>query len=851
MEEVFWIGLAILLVGSILAFPIATFVICMGLRKRQKQQAQEMADLRQGVYSRLDGLVAAAPRAAGPKTPPPVAAKTVEQVTPVVAPATEAQHEPDKSAVTAASGRVAAKTVTTPTVAVTKPAAAPVQAPPPPRLPVTAKVREPNQFELAARKIIKGIWSWIIVGEEHRKEGVSVEFAVATNWLVRVGVLVVVVGIGYFLSYSSTRGWLQPLGKVSLSLLVGSGLIAGGIHLLGKRYHIIAQGLLGAGLAVMYASIFAASNRYSLIGMGTSFALMTCVTAGAAFMSVRFGSMLIAILGIIGGYGTPIMLSTGSANFIGLYSYMLLLGVGVLGIAHRRNWHLLNFLAFAATYGLIAASLHRYFQPDRFWHVMPFLIAFFALFSTVIFIYQVVNRQKATLLELIMLVLNAGFFFGISYLLIKESYTTEWCSAVALGLAAFYTGHIYLFMTRKGRDRGLVLGFISLAAFFLIVTVPLVLSDQWLTLCWSVQALVMLWLAGKMNSRFLQYVAYGLYAIVFGRFFCLDLYGQFSIAIPQEATLGTYLGMLTERLISFGVPVASAACAMRLLQRPISAAPLKLDPSNDVKELVRKQWALVAVGVFVFSMLFVYLHLELNRTMMFIWNPLRLPVLSTLWVAACLLFLTLYVVLESKALFILFMLFVAGTLVKLISVDFRAWHTSFHLYRYLAPGGYSFMDAGMRLVDYGVILAFFVYAFNLLRRRSDARSVSLFFGYGSIVLLLVYTTFELNSFLAHFVPGLRSGGISVFWSIFALALVTGGLAKAVRPLRFAGLVLFAVVAVKVFLYDLGHLDPIYRIVAFTLLGIVLLAGAFVYLKFQDRFSALLDTDRKGEGTAHE
>jgi len=92
--------------------------------------------------------------------------------------------------------------------------------------------------------------------------------------------------------------------------------------------------------------------------------------------------VLAAVLGILGGYATPVMLSTGEVNFPGLYGYMLLLGVGVLGIAIWKDWPLLKLLSFLCTYGLVFASLRDY-AASYFWQVMPFLAAFFVLFSTI------------------------------------------------------------------------------------------------------------------------------------------------------------------------------------------------------------------------------------------------------------------------------------------------------------------------------------------------------------------------------------------------------------------------------------------------------------------------------------
>ena len=102
-------------------------------------------------------------------------------------------------------------------------AARPAFQPPSPRPP-----REPSRFEVAAKEILIKIWSWIAVGEEHRPPGYSLEYAVASTWLLRVGVVILVTGIGFFLRYSIDKGWIAPTGRVALAILVAVGILVGG-----------------------------------------------------------------------------------------------------------------------------------------------------------------------------------------------------------------------------------------------------------------------------------------------------------------------------------------------------------------------------------------------------------------------------------------------------------------------------------------------------------------------------------------------------------------------------------------------------------------------------------------------
>ena len=738
-----------------------------------------------------------------------------------------------------APGRPAAIAVQPPTppplppAPVQAPAAARPPAPPPsPAIPpAPATPRPASPMWASVRDILRRIWQWILVGEEFRPAGVTMEYAVATTWLMRAGIVVVVLGVGYFLKLSIEHGWINPPWQVGLSVLFGIAMLCAGVLLLKPRWQVLGHGFMGGGIAILYFSMYAAGPLYHLLDTPVVFGLMILVTIAAGVLSVATRSMLVAILGIVGGFGTPVMLRTGEPHFLALYSYMLLLDLGILGIAHFKQWRLLNYLGFAFTYILFFASLHQYQRPD-FPVVLTFLSLFFVVQCLLVYLYNLRRGDPTTLLEIGHLILNAAVYSAGAYWLIRDAVGRPYPALMTLALAAFYALHVVLFLQRRLIDRPLLVSLLSLAGLFASLTLPLVMEKESLTLCLALLAFTFLWLGGRLNSHLVRHFGYLLYGTIFIRLIALDLPRQFGPSAIAPVTMDAYWPQMTERLWTIGLTIVSVLAAFFMERREPRSPGDTIAAANDTPDVLPPA---VSTPIFFWAaILFLFAFLQLEFHAMLAWyTPLRPAVSTILWCALAAFFLGRYLTSRSGVMLGALVFCSVFAVAKSLFLDMPAW--SFSDTTWVFGMEYTPLNAALRWLDLLSILALVFAVPWVLRRRGTGPGLVAAFGYGGLGLLFAYLSLELNTLLHWKLPVFQEGGVSVFWTAFAFAILGGGIWRNLRPLRYGGLALFAVVVGKVFLIDLSDMPVTYRVVAFLAVGALLLLGSFAYLYANRKF----------------
>jgi hypothetical protein len=199
-----------------------------------------------------------------------------------------------------------------------------------------------------------------------------------------LGAGVLVIAGLYFFKYSLDNGLISPSLRVVLGTLTGLGCLAGSERTRRRETPVLGNWLAGAGIAILYLAFWSAHAVYGLVGMPVAFGLMALVTIACGLLSVRHESLVIALLGLAGGFSTPLALSSGSDQPLGLFGYLLLLDVALLYLAHKRSWPVLGALSLAGTFLYQMIWVGDRMGPDRLLLGMGIVLVFAGVFGVAV-----------------------------------------------------------------------------------------------------------------------------------------------------------------------------------------------------------------------------------------------------------------------------------------------------------------------------------------------------------------------------------------------------------------------------------------------------------------------------------
>jgi uncharacterized membrane protein len=342
----------------------------------------------------------------------------------------------------------------------------------------------------------------------------DLESRIGSHWLNRIGIAALLIGVSYFLKFAFDNNWIGPAGRVTIGLLAGVAMVVWSERFRDKGYKAFSYSLKAVGIGAMYLSLWAAFQVYSLIPSGIAFFMMLAVTAATAAMALAQDAQILAAFALTGGFSTPLLLSTGQNREMALFAYVAILDLATLALVTFKPWRRLLVMSYAGTLLLYVGWFSRFYTRDQLSLTLFFATLFFAIYAIapLITLQPEAEMPLFAALPAVVAFVNAGVYFLQAYAMIDEVDKT-YMAWFALGLAA-----VYILLSRQVHARGASerLHFLHLAVAigFITVAIPIRLDAHWITMGWFIEAGVLLWVANRITSDFLNVFALG--ALVLG-----------------------------------------------------------------------------------------------------------------------------------------------------------------------------------------------------------------------------------------------------------------------------------------------------------------------------------------------
>jgi len=655
------------------------------------------------------------------------------------------------------------------------------------------------------------------------KQKVDFESLFTGNIINKIGVLALILGMGFFLNYTFTQSWVSPIVKIMISAFTAIGFLSGAAWFNKKEtYKIFVQGIAGAGIAILYLTIFAASNYYHLLSYPVAFVL-TSITALIAFsQALKYNSIATAIFGIVGGFITPFLMSSNVASSAELLTYFVFLNIWIIALAYKKtDWKAVEILGLFATY-VSYFTLQSGIYPTGNWLV---LVCFLALIWALYFcldVSKIARKIKTFNFEGNFLnVANGIVFYSGMYVLFNQNNPNLTVVATVVIAMIYLISGIKIYYKYGKLDGYLKQNIYAFVALIAIST-NLATTGFVKAIAFAIEARLVLVFGTEYNKSYIWKASPILFVL---SYFALLINPQ----TYSSAMIENFVPLFNLRLLAFAIIIGLSIYCTNTLS--------KIKHSEGLVSFYRYSWT---------TLLFVLLSVEISDLMIAISSSgvsqdvdvmiafNRGMVQIIVWSLYSSRLLSVGVDKNIKPYTYLGFI---GTAISVLCLFAQGTYY---------PAQESYIPLfNLRFVTFALMAMNFMYIANLLKRNQEkydwCASAQRFFTYAWGIILFLLVTFEIKdcSFaVENTVQLVISGG----WLIYAIVAMYSGILRRIKPLRQIALTVLGLAIVKVFIFDLSFLDQLARIISFMGLGVILLMLSFFYQKYGEQIKKIISEE---------
>lgn len=343
------------------------------------------------------------------------------------------------------------------------------------------------------------------------------EWLFGGNPLVRLGAVLLLIGMGFLAVFLAERGLVPP--GIRLAGIAAVGLVLTGLGFRLRRrpggYGLVLQ---GTGIAVLYLTVFAGLQLYGLYGPMPAFAVLLLIVGLSAGLAVLQNGLPLALFATVGGFAAPLVTSDGGGEFVTLLGYYAVLDLGVLGIAWYRAWRSLNWVSFAFTASLGTLWGVTDYRSEDYLAAQLLLLYFFALFAAIPVLFTRATERLAGVSG----VLDGALIFGMPAVAFTLQAALVADTRFGVAVSALAAGAVYgwlgrsLWRRRASSTQLLAESEIALGVVFTTLAIPFLLQDGGLIgAAWALEGAGMVWLAQRQRRRLPKFAGIGLQGLAF------------------------------------------------------------------------------------------------------------------------------------------------------------------------------------------------------------------------------------------------------------------------------------------------------------------------------------------------
>lgn len=691
-----------------------------------------------------------------------------------------------------------------------------------------------------------------------RTSSFNLEEYIGGNVIAKIGIVVLVVGLGIGVKYAIDRELISELTRVVLGYTAGAVLL-GIAFRLKKNFEAFSAVLLSGAMATLYFTTFAAYNFYGLIGQVPAFGIMVVFTAFTVFAATIYNQQWIGIFGLAGAYAIPMLLDENSGKAHIMFTYMSIINAGVLVLSFKKYWRALTWVAYSLSWLIFSGWFLSRYTPERYINTaLVFSFIFFISFYLSLIAYKTIKKEQFNFGDIVLVLLNSFIFFSFGFAVVSDIQDGKYLGLFTLGNSLIHLLFAYSVFINKQVDRKLFYLVMALVLTFATIAVPIQLEGHWVTLFWLTEMLLLFWVGRIKQVRFYEWMAFAMVLLGIGSLL-EDWSGYFLIDNSE--------GMIVWTPLLNNLFLASAVAMLTL------GGVIYLDKKYPLPDTEHKRYSIYSITNYVlpvslslvaffafFNEISAYFDVKLHNTAIVenprdaAWGATRIYDTSlyhfkSIWLVnyVMLFMFSLGVIVrkvwrdEAMRWAVLFLeilaiiLFLTAGLTELSTL--RSEYITSHQDTYF-PVSNSFIY--VRYICY-TFLGLLMYNLWNIYKTSNSQGLKIFLQPFLHVVFLVVLSSELTNVIVltnpedpyHYEDISHKMGYTILWGLYSFALVAIGIMRKNKVLRIFAISLFALTLIKLFAFDIIDLSTGYKIAAFIALGVILLVVAFMYQKFKN------------------